>query len=500
MKREYDVVIVGSGAGGGTVADRLIPLVESGAKVALLETGPHFPHEYFTQREIEMMNLLWHGGAWPTLNGSVTVIAGKGVGGSTIMYTGVTFRLPEKVYDEWSVPGITPDELEPRFDRIEEEINVIEPDADMINDNNRLFKEGCDKLGWPVEKIKLNLKGCQQHGFCNLGCAEGGKQGTMEVQIPRAKDAGVELVPNCLVNKVKDGTVYATVYPALAGTLPGPWPEGEVEIKARKVVLAGGCPGSPAIMLRSGMGKQLPTLGKYLTVHPALTVYGVYPEVIKNYRGFPKTYYTPHFSESHNHYIETAFYYPFTSTKHLGLWGKDLKNMMKNYTRFMCMIVLNHDKASPKNKVVLDKGGNAQFKYEISKDSIESICHAQAHTTRIFFAAGCEEVVMPCADNMIFGPGDVSDAKLEEFISPRNFVSVKAPISSAHPQGGCGMGASPENSVTDSYGRVHGYPWLHVADASLFPKSSHVNPYLTIMALAERVADNLKDTAKEWSA
>ncbi|HUT54097.1 MAG TPA: GMC family oxidoreductase [bacterium] len=490
MKREYDVVIVGSGAGGGTVADRLIPLARAGARIAVLEAGPHFTREYFTQREIEMMGLLWHNGAWPVEDGSITLAAGKGVGGSTIMYTGVTFRLPDAVCVEWNVPGITPDELRPRFERLERELNVIEPGEDMVNDNNRLFKEGCDQLGWPVEKIRLNLKDCDQNGFCNLGCTTGGKQGTMELQIPRAVAAGIELVPNCEVDRVNEGSVSATVRPAPAGTVPGPWPPGKAELKARAVVLAAGCPGTTGIMMRSGMD-DLPLLGRYITMHPALTVYGIYPRAIKNYRGFPKTYYTPKFSLSHGYYIETAFYYPFISTKHLGLWGQDLKETMKAYTRFMTQIVLNHDPATADNRVVIAKNGALKLRYKIAPETVSSLCHAQAQATRIFFAAGCEQVIMPCADRPIFKAGEVADEKLEQFITPKNFLSVKTPLSSAHPQGGCRMGAGPDHSVTDPLGRVHGRPWLHVADASLFPSSSHVNPYLTIMALAERVAEQV---------
>ncbi len=494
MRREYDVIIVGSGAGGGTVADRLIPLAKSGAKIALLEAGPHYTHEYFTQREIEMMSLFWYGGGWPVEDGSLTIAAGKGVGGSTIMYTGVTFRIPDDVVEEWGVPGLTADDLRPRFEALEKEVNMIEPGEDMVNDNNRLFKEGCDRLGWPVKKIMLNLKDCEQMGFCNLGCSTGGKQGTLEVQIPKAVEAGVELVPNCAVERVADGIVYAEVSPAPPGTRPGPWQAGKVEVKAKRVVLAAGCPGSPAIMFRSGFGGKLPMLGKYFTLHPALTVYGIYPERIKNYRGFPKTYYTPKFSNTHDHYIETAFYYPFISTKHLGLWGRDLKEVMKKYTRFMTMIILNHDPAVPENRIVVDKKGEPVFRYKLSKKSVASLCHAQAQAARIFFAAGCEQVIMPCADRMIFNKGEVPDEKLEEFISPRNFIPNKMPLSTAHPQGGCRMGNSPQDSVTDSWGQVHGAPWLLVADSTLFPKSSHVNPYLTIMALADRVGQRIRET------
>jgi long-chain-alcohol oxidase len=495
--RDYDVVIVGSGAGGATVAARLAALARSGARIALLEAGPHYTKDYFTQRELEMMGLLWHNGAWPTRDGAITLAAGKGVGGSTMIYTGVTFRLPDAVAGEWAVPGLTADDLRPRFERLEAELSVTEPGPDLENDNNRLFREACGKLGWPVEKIRLNVKGCEQMGSCNLGCALGAKQGTLEVQVPEAVAAGIELIPNCTVDRVAEGKVQARVAPAPAGTAAGPWPEGEVEINARHVVLAGGCPGTAGIMLRSGLGRELPLLGRYVTMHPALTVYGIYPRPIKNYRGFPKVWYTPQFSASHHYFIETAFYYPFVSTKHLGLWGRQLTEVMKAYPRFMTTIILNHDPARPGNRVVLDRAGLPAIDYTLAPESIAALVHAQVSAARLFFAAGCERVIMPCADRPVFGAGEVEDARLPEFISARNFILNKMPLASAHPQGGCRMGRDRSDSVTDGRGRVHGLPWLRVADASLFPTSSHVNPYLTIMALADRVAEALgEDYAK----
>lgn len=495
---DYDCVIVGSGAGGGTVADRLAPLVAQGARIALLESGPHHTRDYFTQREIEMMGLLWRGGAWPTRDGAITLATGRGVGGSTMLYTGVTFRMPDAVLEDWNLPGLTPEDLRPRFDRIEREIHVIEPTPDMINDNNRLFKEGCDRLGYQVEKIPLNLKGCRQNGFCNVGCISGGKQGTLEVQIPRAVAGGVELIPNAHVRRVGDRVLEVSVAPAPPNTHPGPWAPGEYTVRARRIVLCAGAPGTPALLLRSGFGDRFDALGRYFTLHPALTVYGIYPEAIKNYRGFPKTYYTPQFSDTGHFYLETAFYYPFVSTKHLGLWGKDLKDAMRAYNRFMTQIILNHDPALPTNRVTVDKRGEPVLDYTLAPESIASLCKAQATAARIFFAAGCERVIMPCADRPVFGRDEVPDDRLEQFIHPRNHLANRTPIASAHPQGGCRMGVDPKDSVTDSLGRVHGHDWLHVADGSLFPTGARVNPYLSIMALADRVAENLAATRAAW--
>jgi long-chain-alcohol oxidase len=495
---EYDLVIVGSGAGGGTVASRLAHLAEAGARIAVLESGPHYTRDYFTQREIEMMGLLWRGGAWPTADGAITMATGKGLGGSTMMYTGVTFRLPDDVCREWNVPGLTCEDLAPRFERLEREISVIEPGEEMVNDNNRLFKQGCEALGLPVQTIRLNLSGCQQNGFCNIGCVSGGKQSTMQVQLPAAAARGVSLVPNCHVRSVGDQRLEVTVGATPPGTLAGPLEPGEYTIKAKRVVLAAGTPGSPALMLRSGYGQEFPALGKYFTLHPALTVYGIYPERIKNYRGFPKTYYTDAFSHSHDYIIETAFYYPFVSTKHLGLWGQDLKDVMRCYNQFVTQIILNHDAALESNRIEVDAKGEPVLNYTLSNESIASLCHAQASATRIFFAGGCDRVIMPCADKPIFHKGEVPDEKLESFISPKNFLSSKTPIASAHPQGGCRMGTDRSSSVTTALGQVHGHEWLYVADASLFPASSHVNPYLTIMALAERVAEELERTRDNW--
>ncbi|KPA10442.1 GMC family oxidoreductase [Candidatus Magnetomorum sp. HK-1] len=491
MKKYYDIIIVGSGAGGGTVAQALIPLVKKGLKVAILEQGPHYPHSYYTQREIEMMRLFRFNGAWPVTSGEITIAAGQGVGGSTLMYTGVSFRLPASVVHEWNVPGLTIEDLNPRFERIEKDINVITPSEKITNENNQLFKKGCESLGWPVKKIPLNIKNCEQMGFCNLGCSSGSKQGTLEVQIPEAIKHGVHLIPNCEVLRISEKKIHAKVQKTPKGTLQGPWKPGNVTIAAKIIVLAAGSPGTSGLLLKSGFQKKLPRIGRDITLHPAMTLYGVYPKPIINYRGFPKTFYTDQFSESHDYYIETAFYYPFVSSRHLGLWGKDLVETMSKYNQLMTVLILNHDTTIPENRISIGRKGAVCVHYRLSKKVINSLCHAQIQSARLFFEAGCDQVIMPCASSPVIHRDKNDLESLKSLIQTRNFIPIKTPVSSAHPQGGCCMGETTEESVTNSWGQVHGYPWLFVADASLFPKSAHVNPYLTVMALADRVAEGI---------
>jgi choline dehydrogenase-like flavoprotein len=112
---------------------------------------------------------------------------------------------------------------------------------------------------------------------------------------------------------------------------------------------------------------------------------------------------------------------------------------------------------------------------------------------RIFFAAGAVRVHAPEADPPLLERRDAD--RVDQLIHARHFKPGKVSVSAAHLMGGCAMGRTAEDSVTDSWGRVHGQPWLRVADASLFPDSLEINPYLTIMGLADRVAEGIRSDA-----
>ncbi len=118
-------------------------------------------------------------------------------------------------------------------------------------------------------------------------------------------------------------------------------------------------------------------------------------------------------------------------------------------------------------------------------------------SAKIFFAAGALRVHAPSADPPLIERRDAS--RVDELIQVRHFLPGKVSVSAAHLMGGCAMGAAGDRaaSVTDAWGRVHGVPWLRVADASLFPDSLEINPYLTIMALADRVAETIRSEARD---
>jgi choline dehydrogenase-like flavoprotein len=143
--------------------------------------------------------------------------------------------------------------------------------------------------------------------------------------------------------------------------------------------------------------------------------------------------------------------------------------------------------------VAIDKAGRPVVHYRFQAKAVVGLMCGAFTAAEILFAAGALRVHMPVARDTTIEARDA--ARLPEIAAAAEFQPGKVPVSAAHPQGGCGMGSSPANSVTDSYGRVHGLPWLFVADASLFPNSLEINPYVTIMALADRVAQHIREEA-----
>ncbi len=491
---EYDVVIIGSGAGGGTIAERLSPLCESGARIALLEAGPHYTREHFNTRERDMIGLFIDRGAMPSNNYEIAVSAASCVGGSTAVYTGVTFRAPDGLIDGWArdfgLDELSGADIEARFPRLEEEIDAHFPGDEYENANNRVFREGCESLGWPVKQFRVNVARCERCGFCNLGCPYGAKRGTLEVQVPRAIERGVELIPNCRVHTIDDDGVNAVLGDAPAGTTVSPHPKGPLRIEAKRIVIAAGTLNSSAILMRSRsrLGDLSPALGRYLTLHPALTSFGRMPEPVRGFDGFPKLHYTDRFSESHHYYIETAFYFPFVTAKSLPGFGSDIRRFMGSYDHLTCALTLVHDEPQHHNRMTIaGPEGRPEIDYRLSQRSRDAIVHAQQSTGRIFFEAGAEEYVSPVSNRFSM----TSPADLEPVITVGDLQSGRVVVSSAHPMGGCRMGSDPDTSVTNAWGELHGHPAVVVGDASVFPTSTKVNPYLTVMALAERCAERI---------
>ena len=490
------VAIVGSGAGGGTAAQRLAKLAGAGKRVVLFEQGPRLRDEEFTGDELDMAPALYRdGGGFLTADGTMTLAMGQAYGGSTVVYTGTSLTAPARIVDKWAVPGLDHQDLLTRSERYMGENNVHLLPAEEINENNALFVKGCRAAGYEARQFPVNVAGCRGSSLCNLGCPNAAKQGTNRVQLPHAEAGGVEVVTRAEVVGLAERSLTVQVSPVPPGGkgLPSEWEPGEYRIRADTVVLAAGAVGTPALMLRSGLGAGLPRLGAGFTCHPALILVAEHDREIINDVGHPKSYYLDR-AEEEGFVLETCMYFPFTTAKNLTGFGPDHGRFMRAFPRLQMILVLACDRAVRGNRVGVDRRGRAEVHYRFTPDVVESLAGATRAAARIFFGAGALRAHAPLADPPRLESGEAH--RIDDRIQARHFLPGRNSVSAAHLMGGCGMGRNAADSVTDDHGRVHGLPWLRVADASLFPDSVEINPYLTVMALADRVAEAVLEGAQ----
>jgi choline dehydrogenase-like flavoprotein len=492
IERRYDVVIIGSGAGGGTVAQALAPLARAGRRVLVVEQGARLAPEEFTGREIEMAGALYEdAGGFLTADGTMTLAFGRAYGGSTVVYTGTSLIAPERVIRRWDAPGLAHADVAARSARYLEQNNVHLLGADEINENNRLFVEGCRRAGYHAEQFPINVRGCRGSSLCNLGCPSLAKQGTHRVQLPAAERAGVEVVTRAEALRVEERAVVVGVRAKGAGEkgLPSEWAPGEYRLTTSTIVVAGGAVGSSALLLRSrAVARGLPRLGERFTCHPAHILVAEHDRPITNDVGHPKSFYLDRAAEE-GFVLETCMYFPFTTAKNLTGFGEPHGALMRAFPRLQMILVLACDRATPGNHVSVARDGRPVVRYRFTPETVERLVRATRASARIFFAAGALRVHAPSADPPLIEARDA--ARVDELVHARHFRAGKISVSAAHLMGGCAMGRSAADSVTDAWGRVHGVPWLRVADSSLFPDALEINPYVTIMALADRVAEGI---------
>lgn len=489
-----DIAIIGSGAGGGTVAATLAPLAKAGKKIVVFEKGPRFINKHFNGNELEMAGKLYaEGGAVANKDHTITYAFSEGYGGSTIVYTGTSLLPPERIINKWNLPGINHDDLCKRAEKFKKANSVGFTPKDKLNDNNLLFAKGCEALGWKADRFPVNVKNCKGSSLCNLGCPNGAKQGTNRVQLPEAEAAGVEVVTLAEVHKIGEKSLELTISEHAKG-YSSEWDAGEYLVNAEQIIVCAGAVHSPALLLRSGFGEDLPALGRYWTCHPAHILIAEHEKPITNSVGHPKSFVWEERIEQDHFFLESCMYFPFTTAKNMTGFGYSHQTLMEAYERLQMILVLACDEARWDQHISIDSEGQPIINYELTPKTIEAMVKATKAAAKIFFAAGAKKVHAPSARPPLLNRADLD--KLDKLIQIKNFMPGSISVTAAHLMGGCRMGVSTRNSVTNPDGQVHGKPWLHVADASLFPTALEINPYLTIMALADRVAENVAKNLK----
>ena len=503
---EVDVAIVGCGAGGGVLAQRL---ARAGWKVVAFDAGPFWdPDRDWVSDEAGSHHLYWTeprviGGADPVPLGNNN--SGRGVGGSMVHFAGYTPRFHPSDLRTWSTDGvgfdwpIGYDDLEPYYRAMEEELPVAGQhwpwgrrhryphSPHPVGVDGELFLFGCERLGieariGPVAIANGrfgNRPHCIYRGFCLQGCKVNAKASPLITHIPDALAHGAEIRADSMVSRVaigEDGLATGVVYR-----------RGGVERfqRARVVAVAGYSIETPRLLLNSacarfpeGLCNDHDLVGRFVMVQGAPQTAGRFGHEVRMYKTPPpgvstEAYYEtdPRRGARRGFSVQTVAPLPIAWAEHVaaeGHWGHVLREYMKDYVHWATLGALCEFLPLAHNRVVLadetDRHGLpvAKFLYTQCDNDKALMKSAVGVMSDILRAAGAGETVT-----------------IERY---------------AHLVGGCRMSADERSGVVDHSLRTWAVPNLYITDGSVLPTQGAANPALTIMALAARAADILTAT------
>jgi choline dehydrogenase-like flavoprotein len=507
---QVDLVIVGAGAGGSVLAQRL---ARKGWRIVVLEAGPFWhPDEDWVSDEAGSHGLYWTqkriiGGADPIELGKNN--SGRGVGGSMVHYAGYTPRFHPSDLSTYTDDGVGADwpldyeDLRPHYERVEAELPVAGQDWPWGYPHRYPFSP--HPISAPAEKLVHGARAlgiemrvgpvgivngtfgnrphCIYRGYCLQGCKVNAKASPYVTHLPDALAHGVEVRANCMALRVEldepSGLARGVCYRV----------EGEHTDRmqrARFVAVAGYSIETPRLLLASssrrhphGLCNDHDLVGRYVMVQGATQTAGRWPEELRMYKAPPPEVSSEQFYETdtsrgfaRGFSIQTVSPLPIGWAEHVladGHWGRALREYMRDYNHWATIGVLNELLPHPDNRVTLaaetDPYGQpvARMDYTLSDNDKANMAHSTQVITDILHAADAQDVLT-----------------IQRF---------------AHLIGGARMGSSPEVSVVDARQRTWAVPNLFIADGSVCPTQGSANPALTIMALASRLAEGMASGA-----
>ncbi len=503
MAKQYDlsddsiVVVIGSGAGGGTVANEL---AQKGVDVVCLEAGKRMLLSDIVN-DVPLMNQRM---GWHDERRGAAVWLCKTVGGTTMRWSGVCPRFLAHEFQARTTYGamedtslidwpLTLEELEPYYDKAEAKMGVsgtngLPPSAE--NNNFKVSKAGARRIGYTditTERLAINSAAydgrpaCRQIGFCNEGCAIGAKWSTLYTEIPKAEATNhFELRTECMAVRIehdKGGQVTGVVYADNSGVLR--------EQKARAVCVACNVVETTRLLLSSdstmfpdGLANASGHVGCNYMRHLSHAVFAVMPEPVNFHRG-PRTCGLIRDEHVHNpargfaggYLLETSSGGPDFPAAYAG-WGITAARWMESYNRMSAILLIGEDPPQQSNQITVhatekDERGLPVpiLSYAEHPNTVAMKRHAISQARSIYESLGATE-----------------------FRDTGNYEGF-----GCHNMGVARMSADPKDGVTNRWGQSHDIPNLFVSDGSLFSTSAAPNPTLTIVALAIRQADHISE-------
>ncbi|MGN6380845.1 MAG: GMC family oxidoreductase, partial [Gaiellales bacterium] len=500
---EVDLVVIGCGAGGSVLAQRL---ARAGWKVVVLERGPFWdPDRDWVSDEAGAHSLYWTdvrivGGTDPVELGKNN--SGQGVGGSMNHFAGYVPRFHPSDFATHTLDRVGADwpytywELRPHYERLERELPAAGQDWPWGDPHGYPHKPhpigGAAEVLWQgslecgvqmrVGPVAItngafgNRPHCIYRGFCLQGCKVGAKGSPLVTHVPDAIEHGAEIRADSMAVRVEldeTGACSGVTYVH----------DGEERLqRAAAVAVAGYSIETPRLLLNSacprhpqGIGNSEDLVGRFVMVQGASQVAGRFPELLRMYKAPPPEISSEQFYETdpgrgfaRGFSLQTVGPLPIGWAEHViadGHWGAALREYMRDYNHWTVIGSLCELLPRPENRVTLvdevDGVGmpRARLDYSQCANDRANIAFAKRVMTDILQAAGAQDILT-----------------IDRY---------------AHLIGGCRIGESPDESVCDSDHRVWSVPNLFVADGSALPTQGSANPALTVMATAARLAERL---------
>ncbi|MEB2312231.1 MAG: GMC family oxidoreductase [Sorangiineae bacterium] len=490
--REFDadVVVVGTGAGGAVVGAEL---AELGHEVLFIEEGGYHAPSTFNPYTTESVPRLYRDASATVMLGRppIPYVEGRCVGGSTLINGGMTYRPPLRVLEHWEElggPELGARGLEALFERVEANIHAAPQLEVSVGEDSKLMIAGAKKMGWRYSMNHRNQVACVGSNNCTLGCPTGAKQSTLVTYLPRAFAKGARCLTELRVERL---LILRGRCVGVEGHAIDPRTRRarrRVRVRARAVVIACGAVQTPLLLERHGLGRPSRQLGQNLSCHPNAKVVAVYPFDVEGWKGVSQVAQIREFLDDGFLFAEN-FVAPGVLGAYLPFHGAEAWDMMRRYNQMVMSGVLVEDSGS--GSVTRALFGLPYARYDITPLDHARVKRGVKLLAEMHFALGAEYVALPFTNHHL--ARSVDDLKrideLETDPSTTELFTV-------HIMGTARMGRRDLDSVVDLNGELHDLPGCYVADASLFPTPIGVNPQVTIMALATRVASRLKLPAR----
>lgn len=521
---ETDMLVIGSGAGGGVVASQL---AQKGWNVFVLDKGTYVKPEDMLGVESDGFNRLYeNGGLMATEDGAMTILAGSTFGGGTTINWSASLRPQHFIREQWAknhgLPYFLSKEYADSIEAVCERMGVSDEHF-KHNKANQLLIAGSKKLGYPIATIPQNTGGhAHACGHCGFGCVYSEKQSGPVTWLRDAAEAGAKFMIETQVEQLLFAANPTSPLPTRSN-LDDYTPsskrkycigalvknrQGQLAlVRAREaVIVSAGTINSPAILMRSGL--KNPRIGRSLRLHPVTPTTGYYDEPIETWNGAIMTAVSnvqENWDGSHHGVkLEVVMAMPGAQASAFVGWksSKEHKKTMAQWRNQMTLIAIARDRGS--GRVILDGEQKPRLEYTLDPYDAKSLVRGAIASAEIHLVNGAKRIHTNQTDveDYIPAPGHkyLDDPRWKAWVASVEKAGMhptRCALGSAHQMGSCQMGTHSSTSVVDPRGRVWGTKGLYVADASVFPTASGVNPMITNMSTAHSIARFIDEDARE---